>query len=308
MAIIDPRARQLAASRQATDRPPSHYGGAGPEAIRHHYDAGDAFYGLWLDPSLTYSCAMWRDPDESLAVAQRRKLDFLIEAAGAPGAARVLDVGCGWGGLMRRMLDAHAVKRVVGLTLSGSQAAAISRWAPARCEVRLEGWERHDPHAPYDAIISCEAFEHFARFGQPRPERVASYRRFFERCAGWLPVGGKLVIQTGVKGSNARMERTMARDLLFVVERIFPESVIPWASEVIEASERLFELQLLRNDPEDYVRTCAAWQARLQRSCARARDLLGEEKVADYERYLRTAHEAYKRRHLGLARMVFERV
>jgi len=283
------------------------YRGASNEAIRHHYDVGDAFYRLWLDPTLTYSCALWEAATDSLADAQRRKLDHLIAAGRAAGTERVLDVGCGWGGLMRRLLGARGVGHVVGLTLSEAQRRSIAAWAEASAEVRLENWADHVPSAPYDAIISVEAFEHFADFGLPRGERVEAYRSFFERCHQWLPRGGRLVIQTGVKGNNVHLDRAMVSDLLFVVRHVFPESELPWASEIMEASERRFELVSFRNDPADYARTLGEWLRRLLANRARAEELLGEERVADYERYLRAAVTAYERGHLGLLRLAFER-
>ena len=305
------------------------YRGASPEAIRHHYDVGDDFYRLWLDPSLSYSCGLWEPAGSAagaphanprfeageggatcaatLAEAQRRKLDHLIAAGQAAGKDRVLDVGCGWGGLIRRLLGEHGVAHVVGLTLSEAQRDSIAAWAGKGCEVRLENWADHVPTAPYDAIVSVEAFEHFADFGMPRPERVAAYRRFYERCHEWLPPGGRLVVQTGVKGNNVHLDRQMVSDLLFVVRHVFPESELPWTSEILEASERRFEPVSVRNDPEDYVLTLRAWLSRLRASRARAEELLGEQAVADYERYLSAAVTAYERRHLGLLRVAFER-
>ncbi|MDE3070822.1 MAG: class I SAM-dependent methyltransferase [Acidobacteriota bacterium] len=291
---------------QAADRSP--YRGASEEAIRHHYDIGDAFYELWLDPSLTYSCGLWEDGERGLAAAQRRKLDHLIGAAGAAGAARVLDVGCGWGGHMRRLIGEHEAGHVVGLTLSEAQAASIARWADHRCEVRVENWAEHEPDEPYRAILSVEAFEHFADFGMPRTARVNAYREFFARCHEWLPPGGRLVIQTGVKGNNVRVERELARELMFIVREVFPESELPWIAEIFEASQRRFEVVSVHNDPHDYVLTLGAWLERLQASRTRAAELLGERVVGDYERYLRTAALAYERHHLGLLRAVFERV
>jgi cyclopropane-fatty-acyl-phospholipid synthase len=296
------------ASAPITEASASGYAGASPEAIRHHYDVGDAFYSLWLDSTLTYSCGLWRRGDETLVEAQANKLDHLIAGAQAAGKDRVLDIGCGWGGLTRRLLRAHGVGEVTGLTLSEAQARAISSWGEERASARVENWAEHDPDATYDAVISIEAFEHFAAFGMTREQRVASYRGFFERCHGWLSPGGRLAIQTGVKGSNTKLSRKLAGELLFIARRIFPESELPWASEILEAAERRFELASLRNDPEDYVRTLGAWQQRLTAGRERALELLGEERVGDYERYLQAAREAYEGRHLGLLRLVFERV
>jgi len=321
---VRPATETVAATAQAQT-----YRGASEAAIRHHYDVGDDFYRLWLDSTLSYSCGLWHPtgggdgtPDShhgseagegrptcaaTLAEAQRRKLDNLIGAAKATGSARVLDVGCGWGGLIRRLLGEHGVARVVGLTLSEAQRDSIAAWAGEGCEVRLENWADHAPTAPYDAIISVEAFEHFADFGLPRPERVAAYRRFFERCHEWLPPGGRLVVQTGVKGNNVHLDRAMVSDLLFVVRHVFPESELPWTSEVLEASERRFEPITMRNDPEDYVLTLRAWLNGLRGSRIRAQEILGGQAVADYEHYLGAAVTAYERRHLGLLRVAFER-
>jgi len=69
------------------------YLGASPAAIRHHYDVGNEFWRIWLDPTMAYSCAMWEGPDDDLESAQRRKLDYHVEQARVRGAARVLDVG-----------------------------------------------------------------------------------------------------------------------------------------------------------------------------------------------------------------------
>jgi cyclopropane-fatty-acyl-phospholipid synthase len=285
------------------------YQGASAAAIRSHYDLSNDFFALWLDPERVYSCALYDGPDDTLAAAQLRKLDYLTTAARAGGADRVLDVGCGWGGLLRRLVDRHGVGRAVGLTLSQAQAdhLADSVAADPRLEVRVENWLDHRPDALYGAIISIGAFEHFADFGLTRAGRVAAYREFFARCRDWLPPGGRLAVQTNVKGNNVRMSRQTVRDLLFVVDRIFPESELPWPSEILEASERLLDTVSVRNDPDDYARTCAEWRAGLQAHRDRAEALVGTETVADYDRYLAAATAAFTARHLGLMRLVFER-
>lgn len=293
------------------------YRGATAEAIRHHYDVCDDFYALWLDAGLTYTCALWADGDsagdgaaahDTLETAQIRKLDYLIEAARARGAQRVLDVGCGWGSLLDRLVRVHGVEEAVGLTLSDSQAAHVRARDLPRTEVRLENWRDHEPARRYDAIISIGAFEHFARTGLDRSERVAAYREFFERCHAWLPAGGRLALQTNIKGNNPRMDRETVRDLMFIIEVIFPDSEIPALSEVIEAAERRFDIVSMRNDPDHYSRTCAEWLRRLRAGREQAVDLVGEQIVADYERYLGSTVGHFDRRHLGLARIVLEAV
>jgi cyclopropane-fatty-acyl-phospholipid synthase len=233
---------------------------------------------------------------------------FSASAGGAVGAQRVLDIGCGWGGLLRRLSERHGVAHAVGLTLSEAQAQSIASRADERRERRLENWADHAPQEPYDAILSIEAFEHFADHGMTRAARVGAYRRFFERCHEWLGQGGRLTLQVSTKGNNVRLDRQTVRELIFISDRIFPESELPWPSEILKGSERRFEVLAVRNDPEDYVRTLEEWLKRLLKNRARAEEMLGEEVVADYERYLLAAGRAFAERHLGLMRIVFERV
>ncbi|WP_067855062.1 class I SAM-dependent methyltransferase [Nocardia shimofusensis] len=289
------------------------YLGASADAIRSHYDIGNEFYALWLDSSLTYSCGLWLDPhgsaaEDTLEAAQDRKHDLLIRESHAVGARRVLDVGSGWGALLRRLVQTHEVEQVVGLTLSQAQVDSVAGWADERYDVRVENWAEHRPDEQYDAVISIGAFEHFADMGLRRPQRVAAYRDFFLRCRDWLPPGGRLALQTMTKGNNTRMDRQTVRDLLFMIDTIFPESELPWMSEIFEAAERLMDVVWVRNDADHYARTCREWNHRMLANRALAERMVGQEVVDNYERYLNAAADAFQKRHFGLGRLIFERV
>ena len=108
--------------------------GASPEAIKSHYDVGNDFFRLVLDPEMIYSCALYEDGDD-LATAQIRKLDHHIAAAKAAGTKRVLDIGCGWGAMLRRLVEHAGVGHAVGLTLSSAQADYIRKQGNAKIEV-----------------------------------------------------------------------------------------------------------------------------------------------------------------------------
>src|SRR5262245_20140421 len=96
--------------------------GTSPAAIAQHYDISTDFFALWLGPDLVYSCGLWApDGEDSLAAAQDRKLDHFAFGVHAAGG-RVLDIGCGWGGLLDRFVCHHGAKGGVGLTLSPAQA------------------------------------------------------------------------------------------------------------------------------------------------------------------------------------------
>ncbi len=262
--------------------------GASAEAIQRHYDVGNDFYELFLDETRTYSCAMF-DPaemqHESLESAQCRKMDWHAQHSGAIGTARVLDVGCGWGGGLKRLVSQHGVQHGVGLTLSEAQFEYARSTCGPKIEVRLEGWAEHKPDQPYDAIISVGAFEHFARFGDTPAQKLASYRHYFERCHELLSVGAQMSLQTIAYGDIPRT-RTF-RDT-FIADEVFPESDLPRLAEIAEACEDLFEISLVRNDREHYARTCRMWFNQLRAQKDEAIGLVGREVTERYERLLRT--------------------
>ncbi|WP_437963540.1 cyclopropane-fatty-acyl-phospholipid synthase family protein [Sorangium sp. So ce260] len=291
--------KETALVRMAMNEKP----GASAQAIQHHYDAGDDFYQLWLDETRTYSCALWDSQDESLESAQFRKLDYHIAQARAHDAERVLDVGCGWGSLAQRLVRAHGVQHVTGLTLSASQKAYIERQAWPGVEVRLENWFDHAPTGPYDAILSIGAFEHFARPSQSEAEKVQGYRDFFRRCHGWLKPGGWLSLQT-MSYENSRREDFSD----FFNKEIFPESDLPRLSEIAQASDRLFEIVTLRNDREHYARTLQVWRHRMKAHRAAAVAQVGESVVARYDRYLQLAMIGFHVGTMGLLRIAFRRL
>jgi cyclopropane-fatty-acyl-phospholipid synthase len=260
------------------------YLGAGPAAIRHHYDVGNEFWQIWLDPTMTYSCAMWEKPDDDLEQAQRRKLDFHIAEANAAGAARVLDIGCGWGALLMHLVGSHSVKHAVGLTLSHAQAEYLRAIAPSNVEVWVRNWSDYQPTAPFDAIISVGAFEHFARQGLSPEEQIEAYRRFFRACRDWLKPGGRLSLQTIAYGDIPRDRPLRDR---FIADHIFPESELPRLADIARAAEMQLEIERVRNDRGDYVKTLRSWFDRLRARRAEAVAASSEELVARYERYLR---------------------
>jgi cyclopropane-fatty-acyl-phospholipid synthase len=276
--------------------------GASSEAIRRHYDLSDEFFQLWLDPEMTYSCALF-DGTTDLAEAQRRKLDHHIEAAGAAGAARVLDIGCGWGGLLRRLVGHAGVRNAVGLTLSPSQASWVRSKALPGIEVRQESWRDHKPAKPYDAIISIGAFEHFVHPGIDPAAKLEAYREFFAWCEKALVSGGRLSLQT--IAFTAPPDKTIRERMGFIEDSIFPESELPLIWEPIAAAEGRFELIQLRNDGDHYYRTLRQWERNLAARHAEAAALVGEADVENVHRYLRVSAAAFKYRLIGLLRMSF---
>ena len=226
-------------SEQALTSRPS---GASAQAISQHYDVGTEFYRLWLDRHLTYSAARWGDPRQagdsqvSLELAQEAKLDFHLAAVGIGPGDNLLDIGCGWGSMLRRAAEQYGVAHATGLTLSTDQYNHVRRLDLPGVEVRLQSYEDYQPARPFSGIVSVGAFEHFTRPGLSAAEKVAIYRRFFERCHGWLRRDAVLSLQTITWGCVAR-----ARTSALLAQDVFPETDPPYIIDVLEASDGFFE-------------------------------------------------------------------
>jgi cyclopropane-fatty-acyl-phospholipid synthase len=283
--------------------------GASEKAIQHHYDVGNDFYQLWLDDTLSYSCALWKpnEADAALADAQRRKLDYHIAQSRAGAGACVLDIGCGWGAMLRRLVQ-HGVGRAIGLTLSAQQAQWIAASHEPGVVVHQESWLDHEPAQPYDAILSVGAFEHFAQPDWTDAEKREAYRAFFSRCHDWLEPDGWLSLQTIAYGNLDREEGRQTPGHPFLLQEIFPETDLPTLPELVEASQGLFEIVTLRNDRDDYHRTCRVWFDRLQARRAEASALVGEEVVSRYLRYLKFSATLFHFGQTFLLRMTFRKL
>ncbi|MFI5606918.1 class I SAM-dependent methyltransferase [Amycolatopsis sp. NPDC051903] len=269
------------------------------EAIRHHYDVGNEFFELFLDASLTYSCALRAGAGDTLDTAQERKLAFHLDAIGAARARSVLDIGCGWGSILRRATEEHHVPRAVGLTLSERQAAFVAARSYPGADVRLESWTDYEPAERFDGIISIGAFEHFARPDESPAEKIRVYRDFFSRCRDWLTPGGVLSLQTIAYASMSPADASA-----FMQQEIFPDADLPTLAEITAAAEGLFEVRTLHNGRLDYAWTCGQWAQRLRARRAEAIALVGPEVVARYERYLKLSAVGFRMGKIGLLRLV----
>jgi len=279
--------------------------GASQDAIQHHYDVGTAFYSLWLDPSLTYSCALFDDSpgaDNSLAAAQTRKIDYHLDNCALAEGERLLDVGFGWGSTLARAFEKIPGLTGHGLTLSADQQAVASDRLPPEADLHLCDWRDYDPGTTYHGIISIGAFEHFAAPGLGAEGKIAVYRAFFEKCAGLLPPGRCLSLQTIILD---RLNEETYPD--FIASKIFPETMPPRVPEIFAAADGLFKIEALRNDNLHYARTCDLWVDNLVETRKDVIALAGREKLTDYLRYLKLSAHAFRENHLGLLRLRLRR-
>jgi cyclopropane-fatty-acyl-phospholipid synthase len=279
--------------------------GATQAAIEQHYDVGAEFYRLWLDERMVYSCALWDGaPDGDLAGAQLAKLGWHATTAAVDGAARVLDVGCGWGAMLAYLTGQRGVGHATGLTLSSDQAA-VAAGVGGPVDVRLEDWRDHEvPDGHYDAVVSIGAFEHFARHELDTAERRTVYREFFDRCARWVRPGGRLSLQTI---AYEDFDPETGAVSTFFTDEIFPESSLPRLSDVVVAAEASWRVVAYRSDADQYERTLHLWQQRLEAARQQATDLVGRDTYRRYVRYLRVSRAMFDRRTCTLLRIGFER-
>jgi cyclopropane-fatty-acyl-phospholipid synthase len=313
-----PRPKVWAASLRPSDLGASIDSAAGPlrsgasaPAVQSHYDVSNDFYRLWLGPTMMYTSGMWSSADDTpadLDSANRRKIDFFAaRVVPSPGAV-VLDVGCGWGGNLRRLVEHHAVRAAIGLTLRPAPQQWVCEQPIPGAEVRLEDWNDHDADGRYDALLSYGAFEHFARDGTTRVERVNAYRRFFARCFEWLKPDGRIGLETIAHDDAPDTASPLGRGPLGdVVLTIFPESICPHLSELVLGFEPYFEVELLRSDAADFARTCRLWHLALRAHEADAIALVGAETVQRFRRYLVSSEIQFRTRGLTNYRVVLQR-
>ena len=264
------------------------YGGSA-EGIRDHYDISNDFWPNILKSTMAYSSAMFVNDQEDLDSAQNRKINWHIHNSGAHQARSVLDIGCGWGSVLKPLSEISGIDRIVGLTLSEAQAEYLTEKKYSKTEVRVENWTDHKLDSTYDAIISVGAFEHFAKPNETQEEKIAVYRDFFQRCHQWLSPKGRMTLQTIAFGN---MDRKNASD--FMNNVIFPESDLPYLDDVVEASKGIFEIVAHRNDRIDYAITMDCWGKNLRANRKQALKQVGEKKVEDMERYFKMASVGFR--------------
>lgn len=261
--------------------------------IAHHYDLSNDFYALLLDPTMAYSSAYWTsdEPEYTLADAQRDKLDLICRKLELKPGMRLLDIGCGWGGLLMHAAAHYGIEGV-GLTLSEQQAAYITkqlakRGLTERVQVRVIHFrEFHEPRA-FDAVASIEMGEHVGAEAYP------VYTRAVHTA---LKPGGRALIQQmsrahdAAPGGGAFIEAFIAPDMhMQPVE----ETVAQWRTTG-------FEIRDTESLRAHYVRTIEAWRTNLEDSWAKVTGLVGEETARVWRLYLGGGQLAFEQGRMGV--------
>jgi cyclopropane-fatty-acyl-phospholipid synthase len=266
------------------------------EEIQAHYDLSDDFFGTYQDPSRTYSCAFFEREGMTLEDAQLAKIDLALGKLQLQPGMTLLDVGCGWGSVLKRAVQNYDVN-VVGLTLSKNQCGYAQRLledvdSDRSRQVFLRGWEQFDE--PVDRIISIEAFEAFPK---------DRYAAFFQMCHRNLPPGGRMVLQTILGHPLKRwpdmgipITMTDLKFMRFIAKEIFPGGAIPCDEDIAEYSAAAgFSLEQTQYLNEHYVQTLDTWATNLQSARTEAIAATSEEVYQRYMRYLTGCADFFRR-------------
>jgi cyclopropane-fatty-acyl-phospholipid synthase len=247
-------------------------------AISHHYDVSNAFYRLVLGPSLTYSCAVFHDPSDTLEQAQANKYELICRKLGLEPGMRLLDVGCGWGGMAMHAATEHGAQ-AVGVTISKRQAElaekrVVEAGLSDKVQIRLQDYRDVDD-GPYDAISSIGMFEHVGE------SRLAEY---FGRLRALLRPGGRL-LNHGISrppGDRARLPRRS-----FINRYVFPDGELHEVGRVTSlVQEAGFEVRHLETLREHYGLTLRRWVANLEGAWDRAVEEVGEARARVWRLYM----------------------
>ena len=263
--------------------------------IAHHYDVSNAFYRLWLDERLVYSCAYYERGDATLAEAQVAKLDHICRKLRLAPGERFLDIGCGWGALLLHAARNYGV-RATGITLSKNQhehvrARIAELGLSDRVDVRLQDYLDLPESEVYDKIASVGMFEHVG---------VKRFARYFGKIERILAPGG-FVLNHGIT-HNALHGQSLGSGIGdFVEEYVFPGGELTHVHRVIEAMAaaglEVVDAEALR---EHYARTLWAWTEGLEANATAARREAGEERFRVWRVYLAGSAHAFDRGWLSL--------
>ncbi|MFK7735309.1 MAG: class I SAM-dependent methyltransferase [Pirellulaceae bacterium] len=253
--------------------------------VQAHYDLSDEFYQLFLDPTRTYSCAYFREPEMSLEEAQLAKVELSLGKCDLQAGQTLLDIGCGWGTTALRAAQDHKVN-VIGLTLSQNQQKfASARHVPkdTQIEFRLQGWEQFADSV--DRIISIGAFEHF---------RFERHEAFFSKCRRLLPADGTMLLHTIVLSSYQNLKKLRIEigpeDVAFakfIRSEIFPGGQLCPPERIEDFTrEAGFTVAHTESLGPHYARTLDCWSENLKARQDEAVCLTSNEVYERYMKYL----------------------
>jgi cyclopropane-fatty-acyl-phospholipid synthase len=260
------------------------------EVIQHHYDVSNRFYELILGPSMTYTCAVFPKPGASLEEAQTEKYDLVARKLDLQSGQRLLDVGCGWGGMVRHAAREYGV-RALGVTLSRAQAD----WAKEAIDRERLGDLAEVRHLDYRDVME-DGFDAVSSIGLTEHIGVRNYPSYFSFLRDRLRPGGRLLNHCITRPHN-REEATGA----FIDRYVFPDGELMGAGRIIsDAQNAGLEVQHAENLREHYAHTLAGWSRNLEQHWDECVAEVGEGTARVWGLYMVGSRLAFERNELQL--------
>ena len=262
-------------------------------AISHHYDVSDAFYALWLDPRMVYSCAYFPSGDASLEAAQVAKLDHICRKLRIAPGDRFLDVGCGWGALALHAVQ-HYGAQATGITLSGNQFRFANERIRAaglenRCRVLLEDYRDHQ--GEYDRVASVGMFEHVGLDNLPL---------YFASMERLMREGGTF-LNHGITSSDTENRTVGMGAGEFIDKHIFPRGELGHLHLAIRGmSDAGFEVHDVECLRPHYAKTLAHWSDNFEARLAEAVAASNERTARTWRLYLAGCAHAFEERWISI--------
>jgi cyclopropane-fatty-acyl-phospholipid synthase len=253
-------------------------------AISYHYDLPPEFFALWLDERRIYSCGYFENPDCDLNRAQLRKLDYICRKLRLRPGDRLLDIGCGWGGMLIHAASRYGVQ-ALGITLSVRQAEVArqrirDRGLNYRCRVEVCDYRDLELGEQFDKISSIGMFEHVGERQLPE---------YFARVQGLLRSGG-VFVNTGISAS-ATYQRIGAS---FIDHYVFPDGeLVPISTGLLAAEKCNLEVRDLESLREHYALTLRHWLRRLEAKAEEATQLTNQETYRIWRLYIAASVHAF---------------
>jgi len=253
-------------------------------SVTHHYNLSNDYFALFLDESMTYSCAVWSRGATTLEEAQRTKLELVCTKLALQPGMRVLDVGCGWGSFALHAAREHGV-HVTGITLSEPQASLARQRA---AEAGLA--EQIDIRVMDYREIAGETFDAIASIGMVEHVGSVNIDAYMAKLASLLEPGGRL-LNHGI----ARLRVGEPEAGPFSERYVFPDAAPLHMSRIQLAVERAgLHTRHVEDFPDDYARTLLEWQRRFESNLEEARRLGGDERVRVWRIYLRVSRRGFE--------------
>jgi cyclopropane-fatty-acyl-phospholipid synthase len=260
------------------------------DVIAHHYDVSNEFYRLFLGPSMTYSCARFTDPARTLEEAQWAKYELVSLKLGLEPGMRLLDVGCGWGGMAMHAASEHGVD-AVGITISRQQHdLALKRVADAglsdRVEIRFQDY-RTMVDEQFDAVSSIGMAEHVGRHQLPA---------YFAALASLLRPTGRLLNHAISTPNGAAFGRRT-----FINRYVFPDGELPDVAAIVTGMQgQGLDVRDVEGLREHYALTLRCWSANLENSWDEACALVGERRARVWRLYLAGSAVSFESADIGI--------